>query len=131
MTKGGAICATPGTVLSFGDKLAVGEGGSLRVTATGGGVGTFALTSAEGTVYLGENARLDFDLRGGSLGALAGEHVIVELPAGAKVEGEFSNFVNGKYTDDKGNKYAVNYAGGDGNDIVLSARGSCFSIIIR
>jgi len=130
-TKDGVISATPGTVLSFGDKLAVGEGGSLRVTATGGGVGTFALTSAEGTVYLGENARLDFDLRGGSLGALAGEHVIVELPAGAKVEGEFSNFVNGKYTDDKGNKYAVNYAGGDGNDIVLSARGSCFSIIIR
>ena len=130
-TKDGAISATPGTVLSFGDKLAVGEGGSLRVAATGGGVGTFALTSAEGAVYLGENARLDFDLRGGLLGALAGEHVIVDLPAGAKVEGEFVNFVNGKYTDDNGNKYVVNYAGGDGNDIVLSARGNGFTIIIR
>ena len=130
-TKDGAISATPGTVLSFGDKLAVGEGGSLRVAATGGGVGTFALTSAEGAVYLGENARLDFDLRGGLLGALAGEHVIVDLPAGAKVEGEFVNFVNGKYTDDNGNKYVVNYAGGDGNDIVISARGNGFTIIIR
>ena len=130
-TKDGIIAATPGSVLSFGDKLAVGEGGSLRVAATGGGVGTFALTSAEGAVYLGENACLSFDLRDGSLGALSGEHVIVDLPAGAKVEGEFVNFVNGKYTDDNGNKYVVNYAGGDGNDIVLSARGNGFSIIIR
>ena len=130
-TKDGAICATPGTVLSFGDKLAVGEGGSLRVAATGGGVGTFALTSAEGAVYLGENACLSFDLRGRTLGALAGEHVIVDLPAGAKVEGEFANFVNGKYTDDNGNKYVVNYAGGDGNDIVLSARGSGFAIFVQ
>ncbi len=130
-TKDGAISATPGMVLSFGDKLAVGEGGSLRVAATSGGVGTFALTSAEGAVYLGKDSRLDFDLRSGTLGALAGEHVIVDLPAGAKVEGEFANFVNGKYTDDNGNKYVVNYAGGDGNDIVLSARGNGFSIIIR
>ncbi len=130
-TKDGAICATPGTVLSFGDKLAVGEGGSLCVAATSDVVGTFALTSAEGAVYLGENAYLSFDLRGGTLGALAGEHVIVDLPAGAKVEGEFANFVNGKYTDDNGNKYVVNYAGGDGNDIVLSARGSGFAIFVR
>ena len=130
-TKDGAICATPGTVLSFGDKLAVGEGGSLCIAATSGGVGTFALTSAEGAVYLGENAYLSFDLRGGTLGALAGEHVIVDLPAGAKVEGEFANFVNGKYTDDNGNKYVVNYAGGDGNDIVLSARGCGFAIFVR
>ena len=36
-----------------------------------------------------------------------------------------------EYTDDNGNKYVVNYAGGDGNDIVLSARGNGFSIIIR
>ena len=130
-TKDGAISATPGTVLSFGDKLAVGEGGSLRVAATGGSVGTFALTSAEGAVYLGKDSRLDFDLRSGTLGALSGEHVIVDLPAGAKVEGEFVNFVNGKYTDDNGNKYVVNYAGGDGNDIVISARGNGFTIIIR
>ena len=130
-TKDGAISATPGTVMSLGDKLAVGEGGSLRIAATSGGVGTFALTSAEGAVYLGKDSRLEFDLRGGTLGALAGEHVIVDLPAGAKVEGEFANFVNGKYTDDNGNKYVVNYAGGDGNDIVLSARGSGLSIVVR
>ena len=117
--------------MSLGDKLAVGEGGSLRIAATSGGVGTFALTSAEGAVYLGKDSRLEFDLRGGTLGALAGEHVIVDLPAGAKVEGEFANFVNGKYTDDNGNKYVVNYAGGDGNDIVLSARGSGFAIFVR
>ena len=101
-TKDGAISATPGTVMSFGDKLAVGDGGSLCVAATSDVVGTFA-----------------------------GEHVIVDLPAGAKVEGEFANFVNGKYTDDNGNKYVVNYAGGDGNDIVLSARGSGLSIVVR
>ena len=130
-TKDGAISATPGTVLSFGDKLAVGEGGSLRVAATGGEVGTFALTSAGGAVYLGKDSRLDFDLRGGTIGALSGSHVIVDLPVGAKVEGEFSNFVKGKYTDDKGNKFVVNYAGGDGNDIVVSARGNGFSIVLR
>ena len=36
-----------------------------------------------------------------------------------------------KYTDDKGNKFVVNYAGGDGNDIVVSARGNGFSIVLR
>lgn len=130
-TKDGAVCATPGTVMSLGDKLAVGEGGSLRVAATSGEVGTFALTSAGGAVYLGKDSRLDFDLRGGTIGALSGSHVIVDLPVGAKVEGEFSNFVKGKYTDDKGNKFVVNYAGGDGNDIVVSARGNGFSIVLR
>ena len=130
-TGDGAISAAPGTVLTFGDKLAVGEGGSLRVASTSGGVGTFELTSPEGAVYLGENSRLDFDLRGGTLGALAGTRVIVSIPSGAKVEGEFSNFVNGKYVDEKGHRFYVSYAGGDGNDIALTSRSAGISITVR
>lgn len=130
-TKEGALSATPGTVMSLGDKLAVGEGGSLRIAATSGGVGTFALTSAEGAVYLGKDSRLEFDLRGGTLGALAGTRVIVSLPAGAKVDGEFSNFVNGRYVDEKGHRFFVDYAGGDGNDIALTSRSAGISIVIR
>ena len=117
--------------MSLGDKLAVGEGGSLRIAATSGGVGTFALTSAEGAVYLGKDSRLEFDLRGGTLGALAGTRVIVSLPAGAKVDGEFSNFVNGRYVDEKGHRFFVDYAGGDGNDIALTSRSAGISVVIR
>jgi len=128
---GGAITATPGTTLSFGDKLAVGTNGCLRVTGTSGAFGSFELTSAEGVVYLAEGARLDFDLRGGRLGALAGERVIVSLPAGAKVEGEFANFKNGKYIDPSGHRFFIDYAGGDGNDIVLTSRSAGLSVVVR
>ena len=129
--NGGAITATPGTTLSFGDKLAVGTNGCLRVTATPSAFGSFELTSANGAVYIGEDARLDFDLAGGRLGALAGEHVIVSLPAGAKVEGEFANFIDGKYTDEAGHKFSIDYAGGDGNDIVLRSYGAGLFIYVR
>ena len=128
---GGAITATPGATLSFGDKLAIGANGCLRVTATPGAFGSFELTSANGAVYIAEGAILDFDFNGGKLGALAGEHVIVALPDGATVEGEFANFTDGKYVDASGNKFMINYAGGDGNDIVLTCRGSGFAVIVR
>ena len=128
---GGAITATPGTMLSFGDKLAIGANGCLRVTATPGAFGSFELTSADGAVYIAEGAILDFDLNGGKLGALAGEHVIVALPDGASVEGEFENFPDGKYVDSCGNKFRIDYAGGDGNDIVLTCRGNGFAIVVR
>ena len=102
-----------------------------RRSATPGAFGSFELTSANGAVYIAEGAILDFDFNGGKLGALAGEHVIVALPDGATVEGEFANFTDGKYVDASGNKFMINYAGGDGNDIVLTCRGSGFAVIVR
>lgn len=117
-TKGGAFAATPGAMLSFGDKLAVGEGGSLRVTTAGNSIGTFALTSPDAALYLGDGATLEFDLSGGSI---SGEHVIVDLPEGAKTEGEFSNFDDGEFIDAQGNKFSIRYDGGDGNDVAISA----------
>jgi autotransporter-associated beta strand protein len=131
ITKNGALTATPGAVLSLGDKMAVDGGGALLVAANAGAVGTFELTSVDGAVYLGDDANLKFDLRDGSLGALAGEKVIVKIPEGAVVSGQFSNFVDGKYRDAFGNKYMINYSGGDGNDIALVSRGSGLSIIVR
>lgn len=131
ITKNGALTATPGAVLSLGDKLAVDGGGTLLVAANAGAVGTFELTSVDGAVYLGDAANLKFDLRDGSLGALAGEKVIVKIPEGVVVSGQFSNFVDGKYRDAFGNKYIINYSGGDGNDIALVSYGSGLSIIVR
>ena len=46
-------------------------------------------------------------------------------------EGEFENFPDGKYVDSCGNKFRIDYAGGDGNDIVLTCRGNGFAIVVR
>lgn len=130
-TKDGAIAASPGSVLTFGGSLAIGDGGSLRVAADRDGFGSFRLASPGTTLHLGEGAVLDFDLRGGSVRALAGEHVIVDLPEGATVEGAFANFQDGAYVDAQGNKFTLRYDGGDGNDIALSTTRKGLYILIR
>ena len=115
----------------LGDKLAVGDGGTLRVSADSRGMGTFRLTSADGAVYLGEDSTLEFDLRDGSRNEFANERVIVSLPAGGKVEGEFANFPDGVYVDENGNKYSITYAGGDGNDIAVAMQSGVTLILFR
>ena len=130
-TKGGAIAATPGSVLTFGGNLAVGDGGALRVAANRDGFGAFQLATPGTTLYIGEDAVLDFDLAGGSPRALVGEHVIVDLPEGATAQGAFSNFHDGVYVDAQGNKFAIRYDGGDGNDITLSTNRKGLFIMVR
>ena len=85
---------------------------------------------ATGNVYLGKDARLEFDLSQGGIAKLNGS-VLVDLPEGAKVEGTFANFVNGKYTDAVGNTYTISYTAGDGNDIAVVGRGRGFSLVVR
>lgn len=121
-TKDGTIAAIPGSVLTFGNNLAVGDGGVLRVSVSDDGLGTFRLTTPGSTVYLGDDARLEFNRIGRTRSAFANERVIIELPEGSEVKGEFSNFVNGVYAEDMGTVYKVNYNGGDGNDISISAQ---------
>lgn len=128
VTADGALAPKAGAVMTLGDHLAIGEGGTLRLAANESGVSKVAL--ATGNVYLGKDARLEFDLSQGGIAKLNGS-VLVDLPEGAKVEGTFANFVNGKYTDAAGNKYTISYTAGDGNDIAVVGRGRGFSLVVR
>jgi hypothetical protein len=129
VTGTGVLEPVAGSTMSFGDKFAISSTGRLRIGATANEVAKIVLTGDDAAVYLAEGATLDFPA--GAPGALYGEHVIVDLPAGASVEGEFANFVNGCYRDGRGHKFLVGYHGGDGNDIVLSAMSTGLSVILR
>ncbi len=131
VTGTGALTAAAGATLTLGDKLAVSETGALRIAASKTGAGAFELTAADAAVYLAEGARLEFDLPNGKLGALRGDHVLIRLPEGASVEGMFANFVDGRCIDDFGNRYVINYHGGDGNDVSLFARDQGFKVFVR
>lgn len=128
VTADGALEPKAGAGMRLGDHLAIGNGGTLRIAVGATGVSTVKL--AAGNVYLGEGARLDFDLRKGGIAKL-NDAVIVELPEGAEVVGAFSNFVGGKYKDEAGNKYTIDYMAGDGNDIGLTAVAAGLTVLVR
>lgn len=128
VTADGVFNPKAGAEMKLGDHLAIGDGGTLRIAAGATGVSKVELVS--GNVYLGEGARLDFDLRKGGIAKLNGS-VIVEVPEGAEVVGTFSNFVDGKYKDEAGNKYTISYTAGDGNDIGLTAVAAGMTVFVR
>ena len=128
VTADGALEPKAGAGMRLGDHLAIGNGGTLRIAAGATGVSKVELTA--GNVYLGEGARLDFDLRKGGIAKL-NDSVIVELPEGAEVVGAFSNFADGKYKDEAGNKYTIDYTAGDGNDIGLTAVAAGLTVLVR
>lgn len=128
VTGSGALAPQAGATLALGSSLAVGAGGTLRLAAGAAGVSKIKL--AEGGVYLGADSTLAFELAKGGANRFDGS-VIIELPVGAKVEGTFANFPNGKYTDAEGNRFMISYTAGDGNDIALVGRALGFSIFVR
>ncbi|MGN0876752.1 MAG: autotransporter-associated beta strand repeat-containing protein [Kiritimatiellia bacterium] len=128
VTADGTLAPKAGAMMELGDHLAIGEGGTLRLAANASGVSKVMLM--KGNAYLGKDARLEFDLSQGGIARFDGS-VLVDLPEGARVEGSFANFVNGKYTDAAGNKYTISYTAGDGNDIAVVGRGRGFSLVVR
>lgn len=128
VTGSGALAPQAGATLALGSSLAVGAGGTLRLAASAAGVSKIEL--AEGGVYLDADSTLAFELAKGGANRFDGS-VIIELPVGAKVEGTFANFPNGKYTDAEGNRFMISYTAGDGNDIALVGRALGFSIFVR
>jgi len=129
VTEDGVLAPKTGATMTLGSHFAVCEGGTLRVQADATGVSKVVLAS--GDVYLGDDARLEFALAKGGCMRIGNGTVIVEVPEGHVVEGGFSNFPDGRYVDDNGVRYAINYNGGDGNDIVVSAYGPGMYILIR
>ena len=118
---GGAISAGAGASLTLGDNLAFGPGGRLAVAGTGAAPGTISLDTAGALLYIDEAAIIDFQVKGsGGIGSLVGEHVIIEMPEEGRVIGEFAGFTAGRAIDRYGNRYAISYAAGDGNDIAIT-----------
>ena len=118
---GGAILAAPGSTLTLGNNLAFGPGGRLAVSGTGERPGVISLAAPGARLFIDEDASIDFQVRGsGGIGSLLGEHVIVEMPEGGSVVGEFAGFTNGKAVDRFGNRYTISYTAGDGNDIAIT-----------
>ena len=120
---GGAIQAASGASLTLGDNLAFGPGGRLAVSGMDGTPGVLSLTKPGALLHIDEGAQIDFLVKGsGGMGSLNGEHVIVEMPEGGSVVGEFAGFTDGKAVDRFGNRYTIRYDAGDGNDIALTGQ---------
>ena len=118
---GGAIQAASGASLTLGDNLAFGPGGRLAVSGMDGTPGVLSLTKPGALLHIEEGAGIDFLVKNsGGMGSLVGEHVIVEMPEGGRVVGEFAGFTDGKAVDRFGNRYTIRYDAGDGNDIALT-----------
>ena len=129
---GGAILAASGSSLTLGDNLAFGPGGRLAVSGIGERPGVISLTAPGALLHIDEEAAIDFLAKGsGGIGSLVGEHVIVEMPENGRVVGEFAGFTNGKATDRFGNRYAISYAAGDGNDIAITGIASGTVIFLK
>ena len=129
---GGAILAASGSSLTLGGNLAFGPGGRLAVSGIGERPGVISLTAPGALLHIDEEAAIDFLAKGaGGIGSLVGEHVIVEMPENGRVVGEFAGFTNGKATDRFGNRYAISYAAGDGNDIAITGIASGTVIFLK
>lgn len=128
-TGTGVFGAAAGATLTLNDHLAVGAGGTLRVSIDASGVSKIVLT--KGNVYLGENAEIRIELGRGGLAKVAQGAVLVEVPEGSSVVGTFANLVKGKYRDARGNTYAISCTAGDGNDIAITGCSTGFSILVR
>ena len=118
---GGEISAASGSTLTLGGYLAFGPDGRLAVSGIGGGPGVISLTTPGALLHIDEDAVIDVKVNGfGGFGSLAGENVIIAMPEGGRVVGEFAGFEDGKATDRFGNRYAISYTAGDGNDIAIT-----------
>jgi autotransporter-associated beta strand protein len=127
VNSGGTI--NPGPAGANGTSAAVGtlNTGSLTMT---GGTAIFDISSTSnsdqlfvtGTVTLGTTATLQLNIAAGLNFLIGSQYMLINNDGTADaISGVFSNAANGSTVNLGGYNFTVNYAGGDGNDFVLTA----------
>lgn len=145
----GAVVVTAGTLGGNGSvsgavTIGNGVGSADAAIAAGNSVGTFATAStlsflsdgafvfelnstlstadqlvANGVTINGSSVFSFTDLGAGAL-ALNTQFIIISNTSGSAISGTFSNLADGSTFTQGANQYQVNYAGGDGNDLMLT-----------
>ena len=98
------------------------SGGTLQIEIAGTTVCTeYDQQTVTGTVMLGSATTLDVSFLSSFVPALNDEFIIISNDDTDAVTGTFVGMADGSSFDVAGVTFEINYDGGDGNDVVLSA----------
>lgn len=111
---------SPG-ILNSGNFLATG--GSYAVEIGGTAAGQYDQLNVTGTVDLGSSTQLSISHWNGFIPSLNSQFVIINNDGSDAITGTFQGLANGATVTVDGVTYTINYAGGDGNDVVLTVTG--------
>jgi autotransporter-associated beta strand protein len=120
----GAGASLPGTMTLGGHLRVDGEGassGKIKIEIGAAGYGQLVLTNTDAKVLLAD-AELSLSLLPGA--ALGTPLTIIDNQGEKPVQGSFSGLPEGSTFEAVGRRFTITYQGGDGNDIVLTARSS-------
>ena len=118
----GASATLPGS-LTLGRHLRFDSAGTLQVTLAPSGHGKIVLSSPQARVLL-TLANLSLGVLAGSGATLGAPLTIIDNQGGSPVEGTFTGLPEGSTFSADGHRFSITYAGGDGNDVVLTSRSS-------
>jgi autotransporter-associated beta strand protein len=118
---GGTLAPGSSTGILTTGNLALAAGATFAVELAGTTPGTgYDRVTVHGTVSLG-GSTLDLDLLGGFDPTIGTNFTIVANDGGDAVTGIFAGLAEGASFAVDGAWFAITYAGGDGNDVVLTA----------
>ncbi len=128
--EGGALApgtnaSLPGT-LTLGRHLRLDNSATLSIGVGGAGSGKIVLSNPDAKVLL-DNASLSLSILPGVVSALT----IIDNQGANAVQGTFSGLPEGATFDASGRRYAITYAGGDGNDVVLTFKPTATLILFN
>ena len=113
------LYTSPGTLTIFGG-LSFDAASTMQVDVTGGAAGTqFDQVVSNGAISLG-GATLNLSL-GSFIPAGTETFTLINNTGAGAISGEFGNYVQGSAIDLAGKTFYIDYMGGTGNDVVLSA----------
>lgn len=113
------LYTSPGTLTIFGG-LSFDAASTMQVDVTGAAAGTgFDQVVASGPISLG-GATLNMSL-GSFIPAGTETFTLINNTGAGAISGAFGNYVQGSPVDLAGKTFFINYMGGTGNDVVLSA----------
>lgn len=99
-------------------------GGSLQEELGGTAAGEFDQLNVTGTVDLGTTTTLNVSLFNNYKPSVGSSYAIINNDGSDAVTGHFSDLTNGSTFSAGGYSFKINYAGGDGNDVVITVQPS-------
>lgn len=117
--------------ITLGRFLRIADNGSLKIGVGASASGRVVMTHPEARVLL-QGAELDLALLPGGSPALAAGVTIIDNRGSAPVEGAFAGLPEGAEFEFAPDRFAViTYAGGDGNDVVVTLRNHATVLLLR
>ena len=118
-------------LITLGRFLRIGGGGSLKIGVGSSASGRVVMTHPEARIRL-DQAELDLSLLAGGAPVLAAGVTIIDNQGSEPVEGAFADLPEGGVFEiGTGRLATITYAGGDGNDVVVTRQDRATVLILR